>query len=107
MTRRRSVFLATAIVALLTVAPPALADDAGLFNAYVARQASEVDPASDAYVRAAKRLGKARTGKAARKAFRPSSGRTSASTAPCSTSRLTSSRSSRRAGPVAVHAARR
>ena len=49
MTRHRTAFLAaTTAAALLTVAPPALADDASLFNAYVARQASEVDPASDA-----------------------------------------------------------
>jgi hypothetical protein len=70
MTRHRSVFLATTIGALLAVAPPAVADDAGVFNAYVVRQASEVDPAGAAYLRAVNRLGKARTPKAARKAFR-------------------------------------
>jgi hypothetical protein len=70
MTRHRSVFLATTVGALLAVATPAVADDAGLFNAYVARQASEVDPASDAYLRAVDRLGKARTPRAARRAFR-------------------------------------
>ena len=66
---RRSIFL-TVLVAAFTVAPPAVADDGALFDAYVARQASEVDPASDAYLRAADRLGKARTPKATRRAFR-------------------------------------
>jgi hypothetical protein len=70
MTAQRSFVLAGAIGALLAFAPPAAADDAGLFNAYVARQASEVDPASEAYLRATKRLGKAKTAKAARRAFR-------------------------------------
>jgi hypothetical protein len=70
MIRRRSVFLAATAAGLLSVAPPAVADDAGLFNAYVARQASEVDPASAAYLRATERVGKARTPRAARRAFR-------------------------------------
>ncbi len=69
MTRHRSAFLAAA-VALLTAASPAVADDGSLFNAYVARQASEVDPASNAYLRAVNRVGKARTPRAARRAFR-------------------------------------
>ena len=69
MSRHRSVFLATTVGAVLAVAPPAAADDAGLFNAYVARQASEVDPASDAYLRAIDRLGEAKGRRAARRAF--------------------------------------
>jgi pyridoxal biosynthesis lyase PdxS len=69
MIRPRSVFL-TATVAVLAAAPPAVADDAGVFNAYVARQASEVDPGSDAYLRASERVGKAKTARAARRAFR-------------------------------------
>jgi hypothetical protein len=69
MIRRRSALLAAA-VAVLVAAPPAVADDGALFNAYVARQASEVDPASDAYLRAVNRVGKARTPRAARRAFR-------------------------------------
>jgi hypothetical protein len=61
MTRHRTAFLAaTTTAALLTAAPPALADDASLFNAYVARQASEIDPAADAYSRAARRAGRAK-----------------------------------------------
>jgi hypothetical protein len=71
MIRHRSLLLAAATIgALLTLAAPAAADDAGLFNAYVARQASEVDPASEAYLRATRRLGKARTVRGARRAFR-------------------------------------
>ena len=69
MTRHRSAFLAAA-VAVLAAAPPAAADDGALFNAYVARQAGEVDPASNAYLRAVDRVGKARTRRAARRAFR-------------------------------------
>lgn len=68
MIRSRSAFLATAVAVL--AAAPSADDDAGLFNAYIARQASEVDPASEAYLRATKRLGKARTVKAVRRAFR-------------------------------------
>jgi hypothetical protein len=41
-----------------------------VFNAYVARQASEVDPAGDAYMRAVNRLRRARTVRGARRAFR-------------------------------------
>ncbi len=40
MTSHRSLLLTGAIGALLVFAPPAAADDATLFNAYVARQAS-------------------------------------------------------------------
>jgi Ni/Co efflux regulator RcnB len=65
MNRHRSIFLAaTTAAALLTAAPPAFADDASLFNAYVARQASEVDPASDAYSRAVRKVRRAKTARA-------------------------------------------
>jgi hypothetical protein len=67
---RRSIFLTAVVAAPLAAAPPAVADDGSLFNAYVARQASEVDPAGDAYVRAVDRLTKARTPRATRRAFR-------------------------------------
>jgi hypothetical protein len=70
MNRHRSVFLVAGVAALLAAAPPAVADDAGLFNAYVARQASEVDPAGDAYLRATRRLGRADNAREARRAFR-------------------------------------
>jgi hypothetical protein len=70
MTRHRSAILIATVAALLTAAPPAAADDATLFNAYVARQASEVDPAGEAYLRATRRVGKAKTPRAARRAFR-------------------------------------
>jgi hypothetical protein len=65
MTRHRTAFLAATTAAVLaTAAPPALADDATLFNAYVARQASEIDPASDAYARAVKKVRRAKTARA-------------------------------------------
>ena len=64
MAHHRSVFLAAGTAAaLLIAAPPALADDASLFNAYVARQASEIDPAADAYSRAARRVARAKRAK--------------------------------------------
>lgn len=69
MISRRSAFL-IATVTVLTTAPPAVADDAGVFNAYVVRQESEVDPAADAYLRATDRLIDAKTTRAARRAFR-------------------------------------
>jgi hypothetical protein len=69
MNRYRFAFL-TATAAILLTAPPAIADDAGVFNAYVARQASEVDPAGDAYLRATRRVGNAKTARQARRAFR-------------------------------------
>lgn len=69
MVRHRSAFL-IATAALLTAAPPAVADDASLFNAYVARQASEVDPAGDTYDRAIRKLRRADTGREAARAFR-------------------------------------
>jgi hypothetical protein len=71
MTRHRTAFLAaTTAAALLTAAPPALADDASLFNAYVARQASEIDPAADAYSRAVRRTHRAKTVRAWVRAMR-------------------------------------
>jgi hypothetical protein len=70
MTSHRSLLLTGAIGALLVFAPPAAADDAALFNAYVARQASEVDPAGDAYMRAINRLRRAKTVRGARRAFK-------------------------------------
>ena len=70
MAPHRSLLLTGAIGALLIFAPPAVADDAALFNAYVARQASEVDPAGDAYMRAINRLQRAKTARGARRAFK-------------------------------------
>jgi NAD(P)H-hydrate repair Nnr-like enzyme with NAD(P)H-hydrate dehydratase domain len=82
MTSHRSLLLTGAIGALLVFAPPAAAEDAALFNAYVARQASEVDPAGDAYMRAINRLRRAKTVRGARRAFKAVIRADSGSTAP-------------------------
>jgi hypothetical protein len=68
---RRLLFAALAAVAGgLVGAPAALADDAAVFNAYIARQASEVNPAANAYARAARRARRTGTARAYRAVIR-------------------------------------
>ena len=59
MGRSRLIHLAlpaAAVGAALATAAPAAADDAGLFNAYVARQPTDIKAANDAYLAAFERV---------------------------------------------------
>jgi hypothetical protein len=69
MTRNRLLSGLIALVAVLATAPAASADDAGLFNAYNARQA-EVDNAADQYTRAFRRALRNSTTRAWRRIIR-------------------------------------
>ncbi len=62
--------LALATTAAGALAPAAQADDAGVFAAYNARQANELDPAAVAYARAAKRSRRSGTDRAYRSVIR-------------------------------------
>jgi Ni/Co efflux regulator RcnB len=70
MSPHRSLIVMAVGAACLAAAPAASADDASVFGAYTARQASEVDPAGKAYLRAARQARRTGTRRAYRAVIR-------------------------------------